>query len=59
LIIFKEACHDNLISWPEGMDNICKNSIFALMLVTITLTLISGVSYLLKNREVYSNAKED
>jgi CDP-diacylglycerol--glycerol-3-phosphate 3-phosphatidyltransferase len=59
LIIFKEARPDNLIFWSETTDNICRNAIFALMLVTITLTLISGVSYLVKNREVYSNAKED
>jgi len=40
---------------PEG---IYRNVIYVLMLVTVTLTLISGVSYLLKNREVYSDAKE-
>jgi CDP-diacylglycerol---glycerol-3-phosphate 3-phosphatidyltransferase len=59
LIIFKEARPDNLILWSESTENFCRNAIFALMLVTVTMTLISGVSYLVKNREVYSNAKEN
>jgi len=31
--------------------------IFVLMSITVVLTLVSGISYLVKNREVYSNAK--
>lgn len=58
LIIFREAPPARLSFWSESAEHIYKNAIFALMLITVTLTLISGVSYLLKNREVYSNAKE-
>lgn len=58
LIVFREAPSKSLSFWSEGAENIYRNAIFGLMLVTVTLTMISGVSYLLKNREVYSNAKE-
>lgn len=34
-----------------------KNMIFVLMSITTILTLMSGVSYLVKNKEVYINAK--
>jgi CDP-diacylglycerol--glycerol-3-phosphate 3-phosphatidyltransferase len=34
-----------------------KDTIFVLMLITTALTLISGISYLIKNREVYFNEK--
>jgi CDP-diacylglycerol--glycerol-3-phosphate 3-phosphatidyltransferase len=58
LIIFREAPSASLSFWSKTTENIYKDAIFALMLITVTLTLISGISYLLKNREVYSNAKE-
>ena len=34
-----------------------KDAIFVIMLITTFLTLISGISYLIKNRGVYFNAK--
>jgi CDP-diacylglycerol--glycerol-3-phosphate 3-phosphatidyltransferase len=55
LIIFKEA---HPAFWSAATESAFRNSIFVLMLVTVTLTLISGVSYLVNNREVYSHAKE-
>lgn len=55
LVVFKEA---SPASWPERVEALYRKTIFALMLITVTLTLISGVSYLVKNREVYTNAKE-
>jgi CDP-diacylglycerol---glycerol-3-phosphate 3-phosphatidyltransferase len=58
LIVFKEAGPVNLSFWNDGAERIYKNAIFGLMLVTVALTLISGLSYLIKNREVYANAKE-
>ena len=33
-----------------------QENIFALMLVTVLLTLISGIAYLIKNKEIYLNA---
>ena len=44
-------------SWSDSVERIYKNAIFFLMLITTVLTLISGMSYLIKNREVYFNAK--
>ncbi|MFH1189992.1 MAG: CDP-diacylglycerol--glycerol-3-phosphate 3-phosphatidyltransferase [Candidatus Omnitrophota bacterium] len=58
LMILREAPPRSLSFWSEGAEAAYKNAIFALMLVTVTLTLISGLSYLIKNREVYTNAKE-
>jgi CDP-diacylglycerol--glycerol-3-phosphate 3-phosphatidyltransferase len=58
VVIFKEAGQKNMRFWSKNVDHICKNVIFALMLITVTLTLTSGISYLMKNREIYSNAKE-
>lgn len=59
LIIFKEAGPRNSLSfWSDRTEAMYKDAIFVLMLITVVLTLISGVSYLIKNREVYSNAKE-
>jgi CDP-diacylglycerol---glycerol-3-phosphate 3-phosphatidyltransferase len=55
LIIFRQA---DPAFWSGRAESLYKNAIFMLMLITVTLTLISGVSYLLKNREVYSHAKE-
>lgn len=37
--------------------NIYKDAIWLLALITTVLTLISGMSYLIKNKEVYFNAK--
>lgn len=58
LIVFREAGPKVLSFWSGSTERIYKNVIFVFMLTTVTLTLISGISYLLKNREVYSNAKE-
>jgi CDP-diacylglycerol--glycerol-3-phosphate 3-phosphatidyltransferase len=55
LVIFKEAAPK---LWSGMAGAVCSKAILVLMLITVTLTLISGVSYLVKNREVYSNAKE-
>lgn len=58
MIIFREAPTASLSFWSERAESVYRDAIFVLMLITVTLTLISGVSYLLKNKEVYSNAKE-
>jgi len=58
LMIFREAPPKSIGFWSTGAESIYKDAIFALMLITVVLTLASGVSYLLRNREVYSNAKE-
>lgn len=58
LIIFKEAGPKLFGFWSTRTETIYRYTVDVLMLITVALTLISGVSYLLKNREVYSDAKE-
>ena len=58
-LIFREAGMKVFQFWNGGIEAIYKNAIFILMLVTIILTLISGAAYLVKNREIYINAKAD
>ena len=55
VIILKEAAP---AFWSKHAEGFCMRAIFALMILTVTLTLISGVSYLIRNREVYTNAKK-
>ncbi len=59
LIILREAGSGSSNFGSESAENVYRNVIFAIMLATVTLTMISGLSYLFKNREVYSNAKEN
>jgi len=58
LIIFKEAGPKLLSFWSQRTEIAYKQAIFVLMFITMGLTLVSGISYLLKNKEIYSNAKE-
>ena len=58
-LIFREAGMKVFRFWNGEIEAIYKNAIFILMLVTIILTLISGAAYLVKNREIYINAKAD
>jgi CDP-diacylglycerol---glycerol-3-phosphate 3-phosphatidyltransferase len=39
--------------WIQHVDALSKNVIFVLMLITVLLTLISGVSYISKNRRLF------
>lgn len=43
----------NYSFWAEGGEAFYKNAIFGLMLVTVILTLISGISYLMKNKRLF------
>jgi CDP-diacylglycerol--glycerol-3-phosphate 3-phosphatidyltransferase len=56
-LIFREAGEKVFHFWSTSMEGIYKEAIFILMLVTTLLTLISGMSYLIKNKGVYFNAK--
>lgn len=58
LIVFREAGPKVFSFWSERTESIYKDAIFILMFITVILTMVSGLSYLIKNREVYSNAKE-
>lgn len=57
-LILREAGIRSAGFWNERTEAICKDTIFVLMLITVVLTVISGISYLVKNKGVYSNAKE-
>ncbi|MDP3731411.1 MAG: CDP-diacylglycerol--glycerol-3-phosphate 3-phosphatidyltransferase, partial [Candidatus Omnitrophota bacterium] len=56
-LVFKETGMGVFKFWNYNVEAIYKDVIFLLMLVTTILTLISGVAYLVKNKEVYFNAK--
>jgi CDP-diacylglycerol---glycerol-3-phosphate 3-phosphatidyltransferase len=58
-IIFKEAGIKVFGFWNGSTERAYKDIIFLLMLVTTSLTLASGISYLIKNKGVYFNAKAD
>ena len=56
-VIFREAGIKVFHFWSISTERIYKDAIFVLMSVTTLLTLISGMSYLIRNRGVYFNAK--
>ena len=58
-IIFREAGIRVFGFWSSKTEVLYKDLIFTLMLITVALTLISGVSYLVKNRGVYSDEKKN
>jgi len=55
-IVFKEAGVGVFQFWNPTFEYWYKQIIFILMLVTVTLTVISGVSYIIKNRTYLSNS---
>jgi len=58
-IIFKEGGARHFGFWSSSVEVFYRDMIFLLMFVTVVFTLSSGVSYLIRNKEVYSNAKTD
>jgi CDP-diacylglycerol--glycerol-3-phosphate 3-phosphatidyltransferase len=44
----------NYSFWTDEVDIFFKNSIFILVLAAVTLTLISGVSYIFKNKRLFT-----
>ena len=56
-IIFREGGREEFGFWDERYVVMFQDAIFALMALTTVLTLVSGVNYLVKNKEVYFNAK--
>lgn len=56
-IIFRESGTSVFGFWNENLEYLSRNIIFGLMLITATLTLISGISYLIKNKRFFKNAK--
>jgi len=58
-LIFREGGSARFAFWTVRVEASYKDAIFILMSVTVVFTLISGFSYFLKNKEVFSNAKTD
>ena len=56
-LIFREAGMKVFHFWSASTERIYKDAIFILMSITTLLTLISGMSYLIRNKGVYFNAK--
>ncbi len=58
-LIFKEGGSGLFKFWSAGAEVLYKNAIFVIMLIAVTLTLASGITYFIKNKGVYSNEKAD
>ena len=56
-IVFKEAGTEVFKFWNDKMEFYFQETIFYLMIITAILTLISGISYIIKNRRFITNAK--
>ena len=56
-IVIKEYGTNMFGFWNPGLEYVLKNIIFSLMILTAFLTLISGISYLIKNKAFFINAK--
>jgi len=52
LVIRQHAQATNF--WTDNIEAISHNAIFVLMLITVLLTLISGISYLVKNKRLFT-----
>jgi len=56
-IVFKASGTRLFGFWNDSLEYLLKQSIFFMMIITTVLTLISGVSYLIKNKKFFVNAK--
>ncbi|MBN1353122.1 MAG: CDP-diacylglycerol--glycerol-3-phosphate 3-phosphatidyltransferase [Candidatus Omnitrophica bacterium] len=54
-IIFREVGNNIFKFWSPGTDHLFKNVIFFMMVITALLTLISGMSYIIKNKGLFLN----
>lgn len=54
-IVFKESGTRLFGFWNESLESLFKETIFYMMIVTTLLTVISGVSYLIKSKRFFIN----
>ncbi|MFH1996424.1 MAG: CDP-diacylglycerol--glycerol-3-phosphate 3-phosphatidyltransferase [Candidatus Omnitrophota bacterium] len=52
-LVVKEAGVKVFKYWNPHAEILYRNTIFAMMLITVVLTIISGTSYLIRNRDLY------
>lgn len=57
VVLIKEAGITVFKYWNETLEYRTDIGIYILMLITTALTLISGISYLMKNKGIFKNAK--
>jgi len=58
-LICREAGIKTFQFWNESIERVYKDAIFCVMLITMTLTVISGVVYFAKNKGAYLNEEKD
>lgn len=56
-IVFKESSTSLFGFWNENMEFLLRQIIFYMMLITAFLTIVSGISFLVKNKRFFINAK--
>ncbi len=56
-IIFKEAGVRTIGFWDASFEYWYRQIIFVLMLVTVMLTMVSGISYMVNNKKYFLNGK--
>ncbi len=56
-LVIKEAGAKTRAIWNPQMEHVGKEVIYSLLLITVVLTTVSGVSYLVKNKEIWLNEK--
>jgi CDP-diacylglycerol--glycerol-3-phosphate 3-phosphatidyltransferase len=54
-LIFREGGSAKFWFWNSRVESIYSSAIFVIMLVAVILTLASGITYFMKNKEVYSD----
>ena len=57
-IIIKEAGDAGILFWSAELEPFLNISIYILMLITVALTLISGMSYFIKNKKIFGALKD-
>lgn len=55
-IVFKQSSTSVFGFWNENLEFLLRQIIFYMMIITAVLTVISGVSYLIKNKRFFTNA---
>jgi len=56
-IVFRESSTSIFGFWNENMESLLRGIIFYMMLFTGILTFVSGVSYIVRNKHFFTNAK--
>lgn len=58
-IVFREGTESVFKFWTPSTASAFSSAIYYLMIVAVIFTVISGVSYLVRNRSIYSSEKRD